>query len=218
MPKSVEELMGVALGMEREAALRYQQLSKRMEDQGEIELAETFLDLAVLEQSHGQGLIDWARRDGRPTPRARQFAWQLPETFAEADLAGAPLSGYQALAIAVRNEELAFSFYSYVSALTDMHPTLRHHAEALAHEELNHIAQLRRLRRRAFHKDGLVGQPAVSNVSDLPAFFRFAWGLEKGSAVLCRLLSERLRGSDGLAMAAFHQEVGCSRRRRMVIC
>jgi len=196
MPQSIDELMGIALGMEREAALRYQQLSKRMEGQGEIELAETFLDLAVLEQSHGQGLVDWARREGRPTPRAKQFDWQLPETFAETDLAGAPLSGYQALAIAVRNEELAFSFYSYLSAMTDMQPALRHYAEALADEELNHIAQLRRLRRRAFHKGSSAGQQAFLKVSDLPAFSRFAWGLENGSAVLCRLLLERLRGTD----------------------
>ena len=59
---------------------------------------------------------------------------------------------YQALAFAVRNEERAFAFYTYVSAETVDHG-VRALAEDLARDELDHASRLRRLRRRAFHKD-----------------------------------------------------------------
>lgn len=204
MPRSVEELMAIALGMEREAALRYRQLCDRMERHGESVLAATFRDLAVLEERHEQGLADWVRREGRPVPDPKEFRWRLPETFAEEDLAGAPLSAYQALAIAVRNEEQAFSFYSYLSAMTEVQPALRSVAEALAREELSHIAQLRRLRRRAFHDDRPVEHPPHVEVIDLPSFYRLASGMEEGAAVLGRLLLDRLgdRGG-GMATALF---------------
>jgi rubrerythrin len=217
MPHSIEDLMGIALGMEHEAALRYRQLSQRMECLGDAALAATFEKLAVLEQSHEHGLADWARREGRPVPEAKQFRWRLPETFAEADIAGAPLSAYQALAIAVRNEEQAFSFYSYLSAMTDVAPDLRHYAEALAREELTHLAQLRGLRRQAFHAERLAGKTARPEVSDLPAFYRFAWGLESGSAALCRLLLERLVGRDERMAIALLDRTGSAAERRATL-
>lgn len=213
IPQSVDALMGIALGMEREAALRYRQLGERMERHGEGVLAATFRDLAALEESHERGLADWARREGRPVPEARQFQWQLPETFAEADLAGAPLSPYQALAVAVRNEEQAFSFYSYLSAMTEVQPALRVYAEALAREELAHIGQLRRLRRRAFHSEGLAERLAPPKITDLASFHRLAWGLESGTAALCRLLRERLAEGDG-AMAATLLDRTCGEAER----
>ena len=216
LPKlhSVEELMGIALGMEREAALRYRQLHDRMEGLGEKDLAAVFRDLAVLEENHEQSLAEWAGREGRPVPQAVWFRWQLPETFSEADLVGAPLSAYQALAIAVRNEEQAFSFYSYLSAMTDLQPDLRRYADALASEELSHIAQLRRLRRGAYHAQHAAGRRVFPKLSDVTAFYRFAWGVESGSAFLCRLLADRMRRTGEATLTALLDRIGeeCARR------
>ena len=54
--------------------------------------------------------------------------------------------------MAVRNEERAFAFWSYVAGFaTD--PEIKKAAEAMAHEELGHVATLRKERRRAYHKE-----------------------------------------------------------------
>ena len=54
--------------------------------------------------------------------------------------------------MAVRNEERAFAFWSYVAAHAEA-PEIRQAAETMAHEELGHVATLRRERRRAFHAE-----------------------------------------------------------------
>lgn len=188
-PRSVVELMAVALGMEREAHQRYEDLTARMERAGDARLAATFRNLADLERQHRGQLEAWATRESRVAPEPRQFRWLLPETFDAAGEDAEPLDPYRALAIAVRNEERAFSFYSYLAAVTDS--PVRERAEALAREELGHIALLRRMRRQAYHENRPVpdGREQVGSIGDL---HRVALGLEQGAASLCRMLADRL--------------------------
>jgi rubrerythrin len=54
--------------------------------------------------------------------------------------------------MAVRNEERAFAFWSYVAAFAK-DPEIKKAAEAMASEELGHVAALRRERRRAYHRE-----------------------------------------------------------------
>jgi hypothetical protein len=54
--------------------------------------------------------------------------------------------------MAVRNEERAFAFWSYVAAHAEA-PEIRRAAEAMAHEELGHVSILRRERRKAYHAE-----------------------------------------------------------------
>jgi rubrerythrin len=176
--------MDIAVGMEHEAALRYEHLANLMEGRGEVDLAMTFRELATLEHAHEAGLAAWAQREGRPEPHPAIFGWHFPETFSFDDAEAAPLSPYEALAIAVRNEERAFSFYTYVAALADADFTVRDRAEALAREELKHVAELRRLRRRAYHGEADHRPRNAALVSDVSGLRRLAWGLESGSAVL----------------------------------
>jgi hypothetical protein len=61
------------------------------------------------------------------------------------------VDAYRAFSMAVRNEERAFSFWIYVAAQSPS-PELRAAAEQMAREELDHVARLRRERRRAFHQ------------------------------------------------------------------
>lgn len=175
---SVDELMDIAVAMEAEAARRYDQLARRTQASGQADLVEVFRQLAQLERDHERGLESWARREGRRPPVAAQFSWRLPETFGdEAD--DHPLDPYQALAIAVRNEERAFAFYSYLSALCAGRDDLSTRAEALAREELKHVALLRGWRRRAFHD-----RPAPArrhNVDSVAELRQLARGLESGS-------------------------------------
>ncbi|HLO78822.1 MAG TPA: ferritin family protein [Magnetospirillum sp.] len=188
---SVDELMSIAVAMEAEAARRYDQLARRVGARGQDELAALFARLAQLEREHQHGLERWAGREMRPTPMAARFGWHLPETFGdEAD--ERPLDPYLALAVAVRNEERAFAFYSYLSAQCAATPALRARAESLAREELAHVALLRGMRRQAFHRrERRPPPPRVHTVAELA---RLARGLAAGSAELDRLSHSALAG------------------------
>ena len=150
----LDQLLAIAVGMEHEAAERYERLAEAVEHHHAPELAALFRQLARMERDHEAGIGRWARRDGLAPPQPLHFSWQFPETFgAEADGDAAHvLTPYRALSIAVRNEEQAFAFYAYLSAMAP-DDDVRRHADALARAELNHVAQLRAMRRRAFHAD-----------------------------------------------------------------
>lgn len=179
---SIDELMAIAVGMEHEAALRYDQLAQAMAGRGEPELAGLFGSLAELEREHEAGLGRWADREGRATPLPAAFSWRMPETFGdEAEGARAhTLTPYRALGIAVQNEERAFTFYTYLAAMAE-DPEIRLRAEALAREELNHVHQLRVLRRRAFHMDHTIPR-TLRRARDESELAGLAHGLERSSA------------------------------------
>jgi hypothetical protein len=75
------------------------------------------------------------------------------------------MDAYRSWAVAVRNEERAFAFWSYVAA-HGASPEIRNAAERMAREELEHAKTLRRERRKAFFKDRRLG-PLVREPYDL---------------------------------------------------
>jgi len=109
--ESVEDLMDIAATMEAEAARRFEELAAQMDRQDNTETAALFRELAEDEWKHGEELAGWAAREGRRPPGTLTFSWRLPETF-QLDEAGSgyTLSPYEALSVAVRNEERAFAF------------------------------------------------------------------------------------------------------------
>lgn len=174
---TAEELMDVAVGMEHEAALRYEQLAAMVARQGKSELATLFGRLAELEKTHEDQLSRWAQRDGLRAPQPVQFSWRMPETFDQAE--GAQVFGpYEALAVAVRNEERAFAFYTYVAA-SALNEEVRRRAESMAREELEHVSLLRRWRREAFHASR---QPRRRNPRTLEELFALSAAMEVASA------------------------------------
>lgn len=205
---SVDDLMALAVSMEHEAGQRYTELAAEMRRLGEAEMAMLFEDLAALEQQHEDGLADWARREGRTTPPRLAFSWQMPETMGPEGQEGRLLTPYKALSIAVRNEERAFTFYSYLAAMAET-PEVRDRAEGLAREELNHVAQLRAMRRQAYHSGGSRG-PRRRPVTDVAALHRLAAGLEAGSydadAAAAAALDAGGHGVESKAMARLAAE------------
>lgn len=189
---SVDELMAIAVGMEHEAARRYDDLAQAMDLRREPELAALFRQMAGLEREHEAGLSRWAEREGRPKPPPAAFAWSMPETFGdEAEGAFAhTLTPYGALGAAVRNEERAFTFYSYLAALAE-DDAVRLRAEALAREELKHVHQLRVLRRNAFHMERAAPR-ALRRARDLGGLGGLAHGLEQASARLDEAMAAAL--------------------------
>lgn len=153
--ESLSDLLGLALALEREAVRRYRQLADLMERRGEVATAAVFRALMAEETAHTAGVENWIGELGLPAPDAPAFVWRLPPEIAASweELTGrTSLSPYQALSLAVLNEQRAFAFYSYIGAATGSEQ-VRIQAESLAREELGHAALLRRERRKAYRLD-----------------------------------------------------------------
>lgn len=153
--ESLDELFALAHAMEQEAADNYDSLAKEMRGQGKDDLAEVFTHLAAAEREHVDSVTQWSqsRRGKRPDPA--MVRWEAPEALAPEAAAEVKTSRlitpYRALAIAVRNEERAFAFWSYLAAYSH-DPEVKKASEAMAKEELGHVATLRKERRRAYHQ------------------------------------------------------------------
>jgi hypothetical protein len=166
--------------MEQEAAARYRVLSVHMKRQGDNEMAAQFETLAKAEDRHVTEVAGRSRALVGHAPDPARIRWDLPADFDEAVAGGAVMSAYQALAYAVRNEERAFTFYTYVAAEADR-PDIRALAEDLARDELRHATLLRHYRRRAFHAARPAPVDIPATVEDLRAMSR-RWDAEAAAA------------------------------------
>ena len=154
--QSLGELFALANAMEREAADRYTGLAAEMQRQEKLDLAAVFAELAAAEREHVDSVTRWSQSRLGKAPDPALVRWEAPETFdneTAADITTSRLmTPYRALSMAVRNEERAFAFWSYVAGFAD-DPEIKKAAEAMAREELGHVATLRKERRRAYHSE-----------------------------------------------------------------
>lgn len=154
-PKSIEDLVAMALAMEREAASHYDRLAQEMARHGNHELADLFESLGAEERKHEAYVDAWRKPGWRTLPDAA-FAWRSPEAVGPEEAADAGgvhlMTPYRALRLAVHNEQRAFAFFSEIAATAD-DAEIRAKAEALAKEELNHVVRLRLERRRAWRAE-----------------------------------------------------------------
>jgi rubrerythrin len=178
--RSVDELLALAEALEREAAARYRALSAAMARQGDAEMAAQFDDLAAIEDRHAVNVADRSRTLLGHAPDPARVRWDPPIGYDEEEVRGAKASAYQTLAFAVRNEERAFAFYTYVAAEAEQ-SDIRALAEELARDELQHAALLRHHRRRAFHADRPVAIERPETVDALRAMAR-RWDAEASAA------------------------------------
>ena len=144
--------------MEIKAADRYRALAVRMRLVGEESLAAIFDFFAGIEDKHAQQIAERSRR--LPAERVSDVGLpqSLPEDFDDEEGDSRLLTPYRALAIAVRNEERAFAFYSHAAAAA-AGPAVRAFAEDLARDELVHAGLLRRERRKAWRAERQAGRP-----------------------------------------------------------
>lgn len=151
--RSLPELFAVAYAMEEEAAARYRELAAAMRAHGAAETAEVFAHLAEEERGEQDQVVRWSTQMRGLPASAADIRWRVPDNFDEeaGDIAGSHVATpYRALSMAVRNKERVFAFWTYIAAhasAAEIHRT----AEAMAREALEHVALLRRERRRAFH-------------------------------------------------------------------
>lgn len=187
---SVDELLALATAMEQEAARRYRQMADRMRLQGESDLAALFIFLAGIEDKHAALIADRATRATGHVPEVGPIRWELPEKFEEEEGRSYLLTPYRALAIAVRNEDRAFAFYSYLAAKAET-PAIRQVAEDLAKDELDHAALLRRERRKAWR---IERHEVPEEPENLGSFLARVAAIESYTAKAHRALSARLAG------------------------
>jgi rubrerythrin len=192
---SVDELIAIAHAMEREAGKRYRQFSQRMRIQGENEVAALFAFLAGIEDKHADQVDARSRMIVGKAPDPADIRWELPENFDEEEASSYLLTPYRALAIAVRNEERAFAFYSYLAAGTE-DEKVRQFAEEFAKDELDHAGLLRRERRKAWRRegrDGPFGFRKMEKPESVDMLRSQAAAMERSSAERHRLLAAALR-------------------------
>ncbi|WP_346657036.1 ferritin family protein [Bradyrhizobium sp. NBAIM20] len=154
--QSLDELFALAHAMEQEAANKYDSLADEMRGQGKNELAEVFTRLAAAERDHVDSVTSWSQSRRGKSPDPALVRWEAPEPLppdAAAEVRNSRLmTPYRALAMAVRNEERAFAFWSYLAAYSD-DADIKKASEMMAREELGHVATLRKERRRAYHHE-----------------------------------------------------------------
>jgi rubrerythrin len=162
---SVEEVIAIADALERAAVARYSRLAASLRQVRHDDLAATFESLADEEMSHVEGVQRLMRGMPAPPRPVDLQRWVLPETFGMEEAGPAALlTPYKALSIAVRGEERAFTFWTYVAS-TAGDDSVRAMAEEMARQELVHAAKLRHARRRAYHAEYPHGRRAPENRS-----------------------------------------------------
>ncbi|TIS55544.1 ferritin family protein [Mesorhizobium sp.] len=156
--RSMAELLAIAFAMEKESAERYAELAERMRGSGQARLVEVFERLVKEETGHIENVVRWSRQSSGNDPDLRQLQWTPKGVFDDENAAVVSpelMDAYHSFAMAVRNEERAFAFWSYVAANAPS-TEVRSAAEQMAREELEHARILRIERRRAFfsRRDG----------------------------------------------------------------
>lgn len=168
--KSMDELLAIAYAMEQEAIDGYSKLAEHMRQENRPDMVAVFERLVSEESQHLGQVVHWSEKVRGRKPDLADLRWEQPDTFDDEDagaIAPELLSAYRAFSMAVRNEERAFLFWTYVAAQTDR-DELREAAERMAREELGHLATLRRERRLAFHAARGAGAAAHAvDVADL---------------------------------------------------
>ena len=118
--ESLDELFALAHAMEQEAANKYEALAQDMRGQGQDDLADVFTRLAAAEREHVESVAQWSQSRRGRSPDPALVRWEPPEALdkeAAAEVKASRLmTPYRALAMAVRNEERAFAFWSYLAA------------------------------------------------------------------------------------------------------
>lgn len=162
-------LVEIARAIEDEAVRRYALLADLMDRRGETAVASAFRVMLEEERRHVAAVDRWAASVGEPVRAATQYEWLLPADLSSSweEVAGsALLTPYRAFALAVENEERAFSFYAYLAARAE-DGQVRAEAEKLGAEELRHAALLRRWRRRAYHQERRSTRPAPAQIDSV---------------------------------------------------
>ena len=165
--RSLAEFFALAHAMESDAVARYTKAADLLHQQGADDLSEIFARLAEVERGHVDQVNAWAGHIGAASPAKIALPWAVPDTHdapPEEVTQSRLLTPYRVLASAVRHEERAFAFWTYVAAHAETRD-VKEAAERMALEELEHVSILRRECRKAFHAEQQGATPASMAVA-----------------------------------------------------
>jgi rubrerythrin len=143
---SVTGLLARAVGIEREAADRYAEFARFMEDHDRNELADLFTQLARLERDHARVIEEWLGEAKPAVPLEAAFHWleSGPPSPAAHEWLLRLMGPRDALVIALAAEQRAQRFFAELAQQAD-DDGVRRLASELAEEEAEHAARLERL-------------------------------------------------------------------------
>jgi rubrerythrin len=194
-PVTLAVLVAVASTIERESVRRYETLAATMERRGETATAAAFRVMLDEERKHVGAVEHWAASLGTLPADTAPFEWRLPADLSGSwdEIAGsARLTPFRAFAIAVDNEQRAFTLYSYLaSAATE--PRVIAEAERLALEELRHASLMRRWRRQAWHRERRTLREEEAPVASIAALHELLRRREAAIATRHGAIAARLR-------------------------
>lgn len=154
--QSSAELLSVAQQLAWEGAQRYLDLAAKMREYRNEASALIFDQMTVVEQEREQLIVEWAKVESvQLDADIESIQWDDPGVSTEYDSAARdPIRStpYRVLASLVNNADRVFRLYTHIAASTADH-MIAEYAEILAQEELDRVAQLRSLRRRAWHAE-----------------------------------------------------------------
>jgi rubrerythrin len=212
--ESLDEFFALAHAIETDALARYTETAKQLRQQGAAALAAVFDQLADAERGHVGQVTAWAGHRGADHPANSRLPWAIPDTFdaPPGEMAQSKLlTPYRALASAVRHEERAFAFWTYVSAHAGR-VDVKEAAERMALEELEHVSILRRERRKAFHSERQTSTPPTpvtlnslaSLERRLAAFVELHPAAATGSEFASTIVADARRAADMLDKIPTH--------------
>jgi rubrerythrin len=143
---SVTELLARAVGIEREAADRYAEFARFMQDHDRDELADLFTQLARLERDHARVIEEWLGEANPAVPLEAAFHWleSGPPSPAAHEWLLRLMGPRDALAIALSAEQRAQRFFAELAEQAE-DDGVRRMAGELAEEEAGHAARLERV-------------------------------------------------------------------------
>lgn len=215
--ETLAELAGIAKAISAEALRQYNWLAEEMRRRGRMPAVAAFDALEAEEKVHLLAVEDWARGLGI-TPYTEDFRRPLPEELArnwKEESRSALLTPYRAYALAVGNEARAFAFFAYLAASAGDAGVARG-AEHLAMEKLRHAAQLRILRRAAWHSERDAAKPQI-RVSPTASAAELESMIAEHEARIARChgtVAGRLRGLQDIEGADLLAKLAATARKR----
>jgi len=202
---TVDSLAQITIAMERAAAATYCRLADDMKTLHNPAAVEIFEHLVEVEREHEREITAWAE----------SLAIELAAAVGEQAAATEPreaqsltLTPWQALNMAIANEQKAFEFLSDIAANAG-HDDVRGQAEKFASKKLEHIALLRLERKRAYRTDERARLEAIVGneiPATLDAFESSSERLMNGLAVrYFELADEAGEAADEISVALLRQ-------------
>lgn len=138
------DFMSQAYALELDASERYAEFADQMEVHNNLEVARLFRKLSEIEGLHARQILQTMGWPRMPTP-AFPGPWpdfEPPETAPVTDLHYL-MQPYQALELALRNEERAEDFFERIAGAQQSPPEVRVLAAEMAAEEAGHQRLIR---------------------------------------------------------------------------